>query len=240
MTLRSILQWYLTYWRRVDYVGTKKCGVPHGRGRILAREFADFHFAEYEGEFVDGLFHGHGRLRYIDWGADCGDQEYEGDFVHGQRGPVGTLRKRNGEIYEGTFENGWPSGRGTATWPNGRAYSGEFHSGEPGWEGFWTWPGQKPRHGRITDHYHQHSIGPGPIPNPWQYRLELEEGAVYCGGCHQGWPDGQGIWTFPDGTQYDGKFVDGIAQEPGRLTLSDGTVKQGRFSLSPGGFANAD
>ena len=196
MTLRSILQWYLTYWRRVDYVGTKKCGVPHGRGRILAREFADFHFAEYEGEFVDGLFHGHGRLRYIDWG--------------------------------------------TATWPNGRAYSGEFHSGEPGWEGFWTWPGQKPRHGRITDHYHQHSIGPGPIPNPWQYRLELEEGAVYCGGCHQGWPDGQGIWTFPDGTQYDGKFVDGIAQEPGRLTLSDGTVKEGRFSLSPGGFANAD
>ena len=134
--------------------------------------------------------------------------------------------------YEGTFENGWPCGPGTATWPNGRSYAGAFRGvGEPGWEGHWTWPGDTPRSGRITDLSHSRIVAPGPHANPWQFTLELDAGSTFTGGCAQGWPHGQGIWTFRDGARYEGSFVDGIAQEPGQWTLPDGTVREGEFSL---------
>ena len=228
---RSLIRWYATFWRKVDYVGATKFGVPHGKGRLRARGFAELDFVEYEGEFAVGVFHGRGRLRYLDQGTGHGDEVYEGEFVHGERGPFGLLKRRNGQTYEGAFENGWPRGPGIAEWPNGRKYAGEFNGlGEPGWVGHWTWPGDTARSGRITARTHLHYVGPGPHPSPWQFTLELDEGSTFGGGCSDGWPQGQGTWTFRDGTQYEGNFVDGVAQEPGKWTLPDGTVREGELS----------
>ena len=230
---RSLVRWYVTFWRKVEYVGETKFGVPHGQGRMRAREFAEFDFVEYEGEFAVGVFHGAGKSRYLDQGIGHGDEVYEGEFLRGERGPVGLLERRNGQTYEGAFENGRPCGPGIATWPNGRKYAGEFHgAGQPGWEGHWTWPGDTARSGRITDQSHYHYVGPGPHANPWQFTLELDDGSTFRGGCSEGWPHGQGTWTFRDGTQYEGNFVDGLAQEPGKWTLRDGKVREGEFSLT--------
>ena len=54
----------------------------------------------YEGEFKAGVWHGQGRLEFVN-----GDV-YDGDFVEGIYNGLGTLTSSDGQIYNGSFLDG--------------------------------------------------------------------------------------------------------------------------------------
>lgn len=125
------------------YEGACVMGKPSGHGRLerVADESA------YEGEFLDGEFHGQGRVQapgYAYEGAfalgmksgrgkevfDTGEQ-YEGEFVRNERSGQGLLRisDRSGVLtYDGTFKKGVFAGQGTLT-VGEESFKGEFKQG---------------------------------------------------------------------------------------------------------------
>jgi hypothetical protein len=126
------------------YEGSCVMGKPSGHGHL--ERVADE--AVYEGEFLDGVFHGQGRVQapgYAYEGAfalgmksgrgkevfDTGEQ-YEGEFVRNERSGQGLLRiaDPNGALtYEGTFKKGMFAGQGTLTIGE-QSFKGEFKQGE--------------------------------------------------------------------------------------------------------------
>lgn len=79
----------------------------------------------YEGNFVNGEYHGKGKLV---WKSDA---IYEGDFVNGQRTGKGVITMSNGDRYEGDFVDGKITGKGKYTWKKtGNTYEGDFVDGK--------------------------------------------------------------------------------------------------------------
>tara|TARA_Y100001970_G_scaffold222520_1_gene273719 strand:- start:8320 stop:8820 length:501 start_codon:yes stop_codon:yes gene_type:complete len=122
------------------YEGEMKDELFHGKGF-----FKDSNF-EYVGEFENGIFEGHGEIKYLD------GTKYIGDFEKGEES-YGTLLMSNGNKYEGEwkcrtwygkgnlefkdihgnkkkyigyFENGMMHGKGQITEADGIVYEGEF------------------------------------------------------------------------------------------------------------------
>jgi hypothetical protein len=59
----------------------------------------------YEGDFKENMFHGHGKLTYLDTG-----NVYEGDFYqHHKDGPCTFTLGKTGEKYKGHFEFNYES-----------------------------------------------------------------------------------------------------------------------------------
>jgi len=56
--------------------------------------------AEYDGEWLNGLFHGKGKMTWLD------GETYEGDYVNGKRQGKGKYTYANGKVEEGRYENG--------------------------------------------------------------------------------------------------------------------------------------
>ena len=64
--------------------------------------------------------------------------------------------------------------------------------------------------------------------------LPENEAGVYTGELADGLPEGDGLFVCqtPDGKSwtYEGRFVKGVFEGPGRLTWTDGSVRDGQFS----------
>lgn len=86
----------------------------------------------YEGERVDGLKHGIGRLRMK-------GSTYEGEFANDQKHGQGVLTWDDGRQYRGQFENGKFHGAAVMTWPDGRKYSGQYVDDRKHGEGTFSW-----------------------------------------------------------------------------------------------------
>ena len=52
--------------------------------------------------------------------------EYDGEFIDGERDGKGAYKYANGTKYEGEWKDGKPNGQGTLTYPNGNKYDGEW------------------------------------------------------------------------------------------------------------------
>ena len=85
-----------------NYIGPLKNGMPDGRGQL-----------------IDG----------------AGNTIYEGDFLNGAYHGEGTLRFPNGNVYTGSFAEGRRAGQGTLTYPMGQTWTGEWQNDMP-WKGF--------------------------------------------------------------------------------------------------------
>lgn len=81
------------------YVGQWKGDQHHGTGRMIWTDGR-----KYEGEFLDGIFAGQGRMQW-----------HNGDGV---------------TVYEGQYEKDLKHGHGKYTWPDGRVYDGEWDHGK--------------------------------------------------------------------------------------------------------------
>ena len=88
-----------------------KDGRADGRGR-----YSDRSGLAYEGEWVNGVMEGYGRLKLPN--AD----EYVGQFRAGKANGAGRYVDVTGEIFEGPFLNGRRDGRGTTRLPDGTSY----------------------------------------------------------------------------------------------------------------------
>jgi len=104
----------------------------------------------YRGDFVDGKFHGFGRLTYNDEG-----EHYKGRFMIGKKWGRGTLWDSDGNIYMGEWRNDrrngtglqafnvedWKEDRYTENWlkENTENYFGEFKNDVFYGEGTYRW-----------------------------------------------------------------------------------------------------
>ena len=94
-------------------------GVAHGQGRVT---WEDGTF--YEGEFANGMMHGQGRLTFIDGSV------YEGEFDSGQYHGWGIFTSAVGSRQEGYWVNSRREGSFTITNPDGTTYIAIFENGE--------------------------------------------------------------------------------------------------------------
>ena len=95
--------------------------VYHGQGRLVRRQGRDSY--EYVGEFQNGQFHGKGRAVYDDGGS------YEGGWAEHERHGHGVCYWPNNSMYSGVWKMGEMVSKGgggcTLVFADGRRYSGE-------------------------------------------------------------------------------------------------------------------
>ncbi len=95
---------------------------------------------KYEGQMLNGWYHGKGVLRTIYGNV------YAGDFVNGYMHGNGKLVYSNGQIYEGEFVNDTIHGNGIMTYPMDQleevrcpTYIGEYQNGVAHGDGVYDW-----------------------------------------------------------------------------------------------------
>jgi hypothetical protein len=100
------------------YIGSFRCGKPHGRGRFSATSGE-----VYDGEWSDGKKHGFGTYHYNDGSV------YEGEFKSDKRHGKGKFVFHNGDVYEGSWYLDRAHGRGTYTYAGGGVYVDNWING---------------------------------------------------------------------------------------------------------------
>ena len=115
----------------VGLTGWCSLGLPGGKARKLATGRGTLRFHDgsiYEGEFKDGLRHGHGKLT-----QDDGDV-YEGGWRTDKPFGQGCLNFAAGGYCEGEWAHGVMHGPGVKVEPDGTKYEGQFKDDK--WHGF--------------------------------------------------------------------------------------------------------
>lgn len=131
----------------VDFVGEGEVftghlvkGLPEGHGKLVYNDSDDDQDKKcYEGDFKAGVYHGQGRLEYVN-----GDV-YDGDFVDGIYSGIGTWTGADGEVYNGSFMDGLKDGRGRLVSAEGAISIGTWAAGTLDKESALEFPpGQQP------------------------------------------------------------------------------------------------
>lgn len=78
--------------------------------------------AKYEGNFVNGKFHGQGRMEYTH------GEVYEGEWANDNMNGFGKKKFHDGSTYEGNLVNGIIHGQGTMIFQDGSAYEGMWEN----------------------------------------------------------------------------------------------------------------
>ena len=157
-------KWNHTWPEGHAYEGDWVDGLQHGKGKMIWPDGE-----VYEGDWVDGREQGKGTHTWLNGGPI-----YEGDWVEGSWHGKGTYICPDGWRYKGDFIDGFRHGKGTHTWPDGVVYTGDWVNGMPNGIGTITWPAG-----------------------------EIYEGAWLDGSWH-GW----GKHTSSDGEVCEGEWVD--------------------------------
>lgn len=139
--------------------------------------------AVYEGDLVNGLPEGTGRMTYADGNV------YEGEWKAGNREGQGTLTYADGSSYDGEWKAGEKDGQGKYIWASGESYDGEWKNGERSGWGKFTWPS-----GAVYEGEHKANKGDGQGIFIWN------DGSFYEGGNKDGKYEGMGAWVKADGT----------------------------------------
>lgn len=189
------------------YEGEIKEGLPHGNGTY---KFVDG--TKYVGSFVDGFFHGWGRIMESDGST------YEGDFKKDLYDGEGILKRVDGSTYTGTFSQGLASGLGKIFFSNGKTLTADFKAGICV-EGTLETENQEVYTGSLKDDQ-PHGSG----------KLELANGSIYTGMFEKGLPHGYGtLFDVPHKYSYEGNFFEKNKQGKGKISYSDGSVYEGNF-----------
>ncbi|RVE59414.1 hypothetical protein OJAV_G00188150 [Oryzias javanicus] len=108
------------------YSGEWKRNARHGEGTMKWLQLGQ----QYVGSWHEGLQHGKGTHVWIqkrDGGLQYfQNNQYSGDFLHGQRHGYGVFYYAGGAIYEGEWKNNKKNGQGKLTSKNGQIFEGEF------------------------------------------------------------------------------------------------------------------
>ena len=97
-------------------------GKKNGHGRFM---WGATDGSYYEGDFVDGLFHGRGTYYFKE-----SEKTYTGGFVEGRIEGDGEQKWADGREFTGHFRNGKEDGEGTFRHANGTIYIGKFKEGK--------------------------------------------------------------------------------------------------------------
>lgn len=211
------------------YEGDMVDGVIEGEGRMLWSN-GD----RYEGSFKNGLFHGHGRMETpYGW-------SYEGEFTEGDITGHGTLIYSDDQHYTGQLRYARPEGKGVMH-SHGDQYDGEFKDGKYHGSGMLTTRDGETYTGEFRDGVF-HGQGEYVTSDGRVYRGEFvsgeftgqgsyrdEEGQEYEGTFENWTYHGQGSLKDASGDRYSGTFEHGMLNGPGEYIAADGTRYQGEF-----------
>ncbi|KAK7199894.1 MORN repeat [Novymonas esmeraldas] len=214
------------------YEGSWKANHRCGAGTY----YCATHDTTYEGVFL------HDRLTGLGTATNgTTDERYSGSWLDGLQQGHGSLRLANGDVLRGVWHRGAPGAATTVEYTEAEQFADRSclaGAGESRYVGGWkdgvregtgtqvfrdgsvyegAWRANKQHgHGRRTTAAGEsvacewrdgHIVGGG------TGEAHFADGSVYRGPVNvAGVPDGVGVLTYPDGTVFDGRFVDGIYQ----------------------------
>ncbi|TMW59024.1 hypothetical protein Poli38472_007169 [Pythium oligandrum] len=156
--------------------------------------------ARYEGEWQDGLPHGHGVLVF----DNDRHVRYEGAFVKGYRHGHGVMRYASGNMYTGEWHENVKSGYGTMIWLRSDGVAVEKYVG--------LWREDRPN---------------GVGRHVWL--VSTREKNWYDGAFQSGLRHGRGIFYYANGARYEGEWRENVKHGNGVFLYEDGRVFKGRF-----------
>lgn len=198
---------------------------------VLVAHDSDQKFPIYEGEYVDGKYHGYGVLNY---GNGC---VYKGEFQNGNQYGQGTVTYGNSSVmnieYTGNFAANQYQGFGIRKERLGRTYTGNWDYGQKNGHGTETFT-------ELTDIYiskyyaknyyeiykaagltdsmclDEYDVAAAAIPN-------IKTGK-YVGNWKDGCREGEGIEYSIDGSKIEGNWHYGERDGFAKITTPDGTI----------------
>ncbi len=201
-----------SYFDRI-YFGEVSKGVPNGQGTITYPDGT-----KYIGEFEDGRFNGQGTFTWEE------GTKYVGEFKNGKMHGKGTHTFPDGAKYVGEFKDDKWHGQGTFTWPDGGKDVGTFKDG-----GF---VGENQSESKTATLYISKDDWFNNLKSnstSWNSRKKLDSDTEYVGEVSNGVPNGQGTFSFPDGSKYIGEVKDGKSHGQGTSTWANGAKYVGEF-----------
>ncbi len=233
------------------YVGDFSRAKRHGYG-----EYFYSNGSKYTGYWRKNKRHGQGKMTFLDghtqegiWSKDKLKNEdnqtaltarggtpsthptvkygcVSGDCQNGQ----GTYIYPNGAVYVGTFHRGEIHGSGVCYYPDGSKYEGQWVHRFPEGIGTKTYAGGKKRSGRW---YKGKPVDEKNRPissNALEREIDAES-IVVQSGCIQGnCKTGKGIFAYPDGSRYEGNFLNGYPEGEGTFYYPNGDLYAGSFA----------
>ncbi|XP_049870567.1 alsin [Pectinophora gossypiella] len=199
--------------------------------------------AKYQGRWLDGKVHGHGKVEWPDGklyvgqfqlNTLCGHGKmeipsvgtHEGQWKDNLQNGYGVMKYTNGDIYEGYFKDGQPHGHGIKkqgdfTSSSATIYTGEWVNGVRQGYGVMDDIGKGEKYlGNWSDNK-KHGCG----------LIVTLDGIYYEGLFMQDVLTGHGVMVFEDGTHYEGEFRSaGVFSGKGVLTFSSGDKIEGSLS----------
>ncbi len=223
------------------YEGELVQGKRHGQGKItftggrfLEGEFRDGQFCAgnvsiafkdgsvYEGQFLNDKKHGQGRVTYT------GGTVWEGNWEAGEL-VQGKIAYADGSVWEGRWEAG-EFVQGKHAYPDGNTSEGEFRGGKM-WNGV-----RSAKDGRVIKRWvegvpsHVVDSKPPAVPTPKVLQVTNKQGAMFDGVfVNANKKHGKGQIKYPDGSVYEGEWLNNQRHGAGRLTSSAGEVFEGVF-----------
>lgn len=179
------------------YKGGMSAGRFSGPG-VLQVQYQN----RYEGNFVDGLMQGLGKVTHADGTTGTGT------FVSEKLSGACILSWVNGDRYEGQCRDGTPSRSGRIQFANGDAYDGAIANGQASGRGRYAWAGGDVYEGGVLA---------AVLSGDGSYRFA--DGGHYTGKFRNGVPWGQGRIQRADGLAFEGEFAAGKPATPGGLVM---------------------
>jgi hypothetical protein len=134
--------------------------------------------------------------------------KYIGDFRSGEIHGIGVCYYTNGSKYSGEWRNRFPEGKGTKTYSDGTTRTGLWKKGRPVDE-----------QGNILEEY---------IAKKKEERQD--DGTNIQSGCLAGdCKNGTGVFAYPDGSKFEGSFVNGKFEGTGTFHFANGDRYVGNF-----------
>jgi len=134
--------------------------------------------------------------------------KYIGRFQNGEIQGVGVCYYTDGSKYSGEWKNRYPDGKGTKTYSDGTKRTGLWRKGKPVDES-----------GNILEEY---------IAGKKEERQD--DGTNIQSGCLSGdCKSGTGVFAYPDGSKYEGTFLNGKFDGNGVFYFANGDKYEGTF-----------
>ncbi|GFN80045.1 MORN repeat-containing protein 1-like [Plakobranchus ocellatus] len=200
--------------RREPYVGEKRKFLRDGYGTYIYENA----FFRYEGEWMKGKKHGHGKLLMKD------GTYYEGQFINGEINGNGYKYFSSSKAkYTGQFLNGEMHGHGIMAYFNGNVYEGQWYKNKK--QGFGILSTSEKAVYEGTFHGHVRD-GEGTQTYDESYK-KLSNGDRYEGYWMLDQRNGHGDLWCADGSHYSGNFVNDMFHGAGVMTHASGIVYRG-------------
>ncbi|MBK6932491.1 MAG: caspase family protein [Saprospirales bacterium] len=134
--------------------------------------------------------------------------KYIGNFINGEIHGIGVCYYTDGSKYSGEWMHRYPDGKGTKTYSDGTKRTGLWKKGKPVDE-----------HGNIQEEY-----------IAGKKEEQQDDGTNIQSGCLSGdCKNGAGIFAYPDGSKYEGNFLQGEFDGDGTFYFANGDKYVGAF-----------